>query len=70
MEYLRNIFLLNYVVYNCFLYFYISFLYIIFLCRQSVVFQRLPIAYKTLFELQPEDGFLKKPKHVTDLITF
>ena len=23
---------------------------------------------KTLFELQPEDGFIKKPKNVADLI--
>jgi len=25
---------------------------------------------KTPFELQPEDGFIKKPKHVVDLIIF
>jgi hypothetical protein len=25
---------------------------------------------KTPFELQPEDGFIKKPKHVAGLITF
>jgi len=31
----------------------------------------LPIACQTTpFELQPEDGFIKKPKHVADLIIF
>jgi hypothetical protein len=25
---------------------------------------------KTSFELQPEDGFIKKPKHVADLVIF
>jgi len=29
----------------------------------------LPIVYrKRPFELQPEDGFIKKPKHVADMI--
>jgi hypothetical protein len=31
----------------------------------------LPIDFQvTPFELQPEDGFIKKPKHVPDLIIF
>jgi len=31
----------------------------------------LPIVYKkTLFKFQSEDGFIKKPKHVADLIIF
>jgi hypothetical protein len=31
----------------------------------------LPTVYqRTPFELQPEDGFTKKLKHVADLITF
>ena len=28
----------------------------------------LPSVYKTPFELQPEDGFIKKPKHVANMI--
>jgi hypothetical protein len=34
-------------------------------------FKELPLVYKKKpFELQPEDGFIKKPKHVADLINF
>jgi len=31
----------------------------------------LPIAYKKrILKLQPEDDFIKRPKHVADLINF
>jgi hypothetical protein len=31
----------------------------------------VPIVYQKMpFELQPEDGFIKQPKHVSDLIIF
>ena len=37
---------------------------------RSLILKTLPIVYKTPLYLQPEDGFIKKPKNVADLIIF
>jgi hypothetical protein len=43
---------------------------LVFSLTQSRILKTLPNAYQKAFELQPEDGFIKKPKHVADLIIF
>jgi hypothetical protein len=38
-------------------------------CKVKKQKKTLPVIYKkTPFDLQPEDGFIKKPKHVVNMI--
>ena len=37
---------------------------------RSRILETLPIAYYSPFKLQPEDSFMKKPKHVANMILY
>jgi len=65
-----NITLTFYNYINVFHMFISRFLIHIRMWTRSRTLKKQPNAYKTAFELQHEDGHIKKPKHIANLINF